>query len=109
MVSGVELPGHVDVQASIEEREGTTSVISTADASRLGITPEFVMAWLTLEVDSALDGVGLTAAVATALAENGLSCNVLAAFHHDHLLVSFDEQDRAIEVLESLARRANWP
>jgi hypothetical protein len=44
-----------------------------------------------------------------ALAENGLSCNVLAAFHHDHLLVSFDEQDRAIEVLESLARRANSP
>jgi hypothetical protein len=107
MVSGVELPGDVDVQASIAEGEGTTSVISAADASRLGITPEFVMAWLTLEVNSALDAVGLTAAVASALAEDGLACNVLAAFHHDHLLVGFDEQDRAIEVLEGLARRAN--
>jgi uncharacterized protein len=107
MVSGVELPGDVEVQASIVEGEGTTSIISIADASRIGIAPEFVMAWLTLDVNSALDAVGLTAAVATALAANGLACNVLAAFHHDHLLVSFDEQDRAIEVLQGLAEEAN--
>ena len=107
MVSGVELPDDVKVQASILEGEGTTSVISVLDANRLGITPGFVMAWLTLDVNSALDSVGLTAAVATALATCGLSCNVLAAFHHDHLLVSFDEQDRAIEVLQTLANRAN--
>jgi uncharacterized protein len=109
MVSGVELPADVEVQASIVEAEGTTSVISTADASRVGITPEFVMAWLSLDVNSALDAVGLTAAVASALAEHGLACNVLAAFHHDHLLVSFDEQDRAIEVLRGLAEQANSP
>jgi uncharacterized protein len=109
MVSGVELPGGVEVQASIVEGEGTTSVISTADASQLGITPALVMAWLTLDVNSALDSVGLTAKVATALAESGLYCNVLAGFHHDHLLVSFDEKDRAIEVLLSLAERANLP
>jgi hypothetical protein len=107
MVSGVELPGDVEVQASIVEGEGTTSVISVLDATRLGITPGFVMAWLTLDVNSALDAVGLTAVVATALANSGLSCNVIAALHHDHLLVSFDEQDRAIEVLQSLAERAN--
>ncbi|HEY5273339.1 MAG TPA: ACT domain-containing protein [Acidimicrobiales bacterium] len=106
MVSGVVLPADVEVQATIVEREGTTSVISCRDASRLGITPEFVMAWLTLDVNSALDAVGLTAAVATALARHGLACNVLAGFHHDHLLVSFDEQDRAIEVLRSLAKGA---
>jgi hypothetical protein len=109
MVSGVELPGDVEVQALIVEGEGTTSVISTTDAARLGITPEFVAAWLTLDVHSALDAVGLTAAVATALAQNGLACNVLAAFHHDHLLVSFEEQDRAIEVLRGLAEEANSP
>jgi hypothetical protein len=109
MVSGVELAADVEVQASIVEAEGTTSVISTADASRVGITPEFVMAWLTLDVNSALDAVGLTAAVAGALAEHGLACNVLAAFHHDHLLVGFDEQDRAIEVLQGLAEQANSP
>jgi uncharacterized protein len=109
MVSGVELPGDVEVQASIVEGEGTTSVISAADAARLGITPGFVMAWLTLDVNSDLDAVGLTAAVATALAEKGLACNVLAAFHHDHLLVSFEEQDRAVEVLRGLSERAKAP
>jgi hypothetical protein len=103
MVSDVALQADVDVQATIVESEGTTSVISTTDAARLGIAPEFVMAWLTLDVNSALDAVGLTAAVATALAQHGLACNVLAGYHHDHLLVSFDEQDRAIEVLRALA------
>jgi hypothetical protein len=103
MVSDIALSADVEVQATIVESEGTTSVISTTDAERLGITPEFVMAWLTLDVNSALDAVGLTAAVATALARHGLACNVLAGYHHDHLLVSFDEQDRAIEVLRALA------
>lgn len=103
MVSDIALSTDVEVQAMIVESEGTTSVISTTDAERLGITPEFVMAWLTLDVNSALDAVGLTAAVATALARHGLACNVLAGYHHDHLLVSFDEQDRAIEVLRALA------
>ena len=40
-----------------------------------------------LQVHSALDGVGLTAAVAGALAAAGIACNVIAAFHHDHLFV----------------------
>jgi uncharacterized protein len=106
MVSDVALPADVEAQATIVEGEGTTSVISTADAARLGISAEFPMAWLTLEVNSALDAVGLTAAVATALAREGLACNVLAAYHHDHLLVSFEEQDRAIEVLRCLAEEA---
>jgi hypothetical protein len=45
------------------------------------------MACLTLRVHSALDGVGLTAAVASALAEIGIPCNMVAAFHHDHAFV----------------------
>jgi uncharacterized protein len=106
MVSGTELPVDVAVQATIVESEGTTSVISTEDANRLGITPEFVMAWLSLDVNSALEAVGLTAAISTALARHGLVCNVLAGYHHDHLLVSFEEQDRAIEVLRTLAAEA---
>jgi hypothetical protein len=103
MVSGVELPGDVAIQATIAEAEGITSVISVHDATRLNIAPGFVMAWLTVDVNSALDAVGFSAAITAALARHGLACNVLAGYHHDHLLVGFDDQARAIDVLRALA------
>jgi hypothetical protein len=90
------------VAAAIVEDEGTTSVLSVADAERLGARPEFVAAWLTVEARSALDAVGLTAAVATALAAENIACNVLAGYHHDHLLVPVDKADQAIAVLAAL-------
>lgn len=102
MVSGAEVPADVTVVATVADDEGTTTVLSVADAERLGFRPEFVAAWLTLEVRSALDAVGLTAAVAGALAAEGIPCNVLAGFHHDHLLVPVDEADHCIAVLSAL-------
>ena len=92
--------------ATVVEDEGVTSVLAMGDAARLGIEPDFVAAWLTLEVESALDAVGLTAAVATALAKEGIACNVLAGLHHDHLLVAERQADRAIAALESLRSSA---
>jgi uncharacterized protein len=52
-------------------------------------TPEdpLAMRQITLDVHSALDGVGLTAAVAVALAAEGIPCNMIAAHHHDHVFV----------------------
>jgi hypothetical protein len=88
--------------ATIVEDEGLTAVVRVADAERLGQRPDFVAAWLTLDVDSALDSVGLTAAVATALANEGIACNVLAGFHHDHLLVPEDRADEAATILQAL-------
>jgi len=103
MVSGVDVPHGVTMQASIVEAEGTTTVLATRDARRLGIYPEFVAAWLTLEVNSALDAVGLTAAVSTALAAEGIPCNVLAGYHHDHQLVPAEQSNKAIAVLNALS------
>jgi uncharacterized protein len=57
-------------------------------------------------VHSALDAVGLTAAVSRALAAAGLSCNVLAGLHHDHLLVPAGRADEALAVLRELSRAA---
>lgn len=62
--------------------------------------------WITLRVHSALDAVGLTAAVARELADAGLSCNVVAGFHHDHLFVEQARADEALAVLHRLAERA---
>lgn len=97
----VPVGADVTVAATVQEDEGLTSVVLVADAERLGVTPEFVAAWLTLDVASALDAVGLTAVVATALAAEGIACNVLAGFHHDHLLVP---EDRAEEAMAALRR-----
>ena len=51
----------------------------------------------------ALDAVGLTAAVSTALASAGIACNVLAGYFHDHLIVPADRAADALDVLTRLA------
>ena len=85
--------------------EGTTLVLAVDDAAAAGLTGTFRCAWITLDVDSALDAVGLTAAVATALADRGISCNMVAGLRHDHLFVPVDRAHDAVAVLEALARR----
>ncbi len=102
IVSGVTVPADTAIAASIVEDEGTTLILATSDAEALGIQTDFEAAWLTLDVYSSLDAVGLTAVVATALASELIPCNVLAGFHHDHLLVPAELADRAIAVLSAL-------
>ncbi|NUS39982.1 MAG: ACT domain-containing protein [Lysobacter sp.] len=90
--------------AMVTEDEGVTYVLPCEVADARGLPYDFRAAWLTLGVHSALDAVGLTAAFATALARRGIACNVLAGFHHDHLLVPADRRDDALAVLADLAR-----
>lgn len=86
--------------ASIAEAEGETLIVALSDAIAAGFVAEFEAAWLTLNVHSALDAVGLTAVVAGRLAAAGLACNVLAGYYHDHLLVPSDRADEAIAAIE---------
>lgn len=98
---GVPLLGS-GIEAVLAESEGTT-VVCTVEVARRNRWPvEFEAAWLTLDVHSSLDAVGLTAAFSTALAGAGIPCNVLAGFFHDHILVPADQADEAIASLESL-------
>lgn len=90
------------VDALIAEAEGITAVVTVAEAERRGWSVGFVAAWLTVEVHSALEAVGLTAAMSRVLTDHNISCNVLAGLHHDHLLVPWDRADDAIVALESL-------
>jgi ribosomal protein S18 acetylase RimI-like enzyme len=83
----------------VAEDEGRTLVLRREQADDLGLPYDFVAAWITLEVHSALDAVGLTAAVSRALTEAGISANVVAGLHHDHLFVPHDRADEAIAVL----------
>lgn len=91
------------IEAAVREAEGLTVVLPRAEADRQGLTYDFVGAWITLQIHSPLEAVGLTAAVSRALTEARISCNVLAGFHHDHLLVPVGEAPRALEVLDGLS------
>lgn len=84
----------VDAFALIREDEGTTAIVPQDSGT---------FARITLMVHSALEGVGLTAAVAGALAARGIACNVVAGFHHDHLFVPWQRREEALEVLQRLA------
>jgi uncharacterized protein len=89
-----------------KEREGYTLIMEKDRADQLQMPYTFVAAWITLTVHSALEAVGLTAAFATALANAGISCNVVAAYYHDHLFVPVQDAEKAMAVLRSLAAGA---
>ncbi len=88
---------------TVSEQEGLTLVVQEAQAVAAGLDHHFVAGWITLRVHSALEAVGLTAAVSLALTDAGISCNVVAGFHHDHLFVPYARAAEAVQVLEALA------
>ena len=87
--------------ASFREAEGLTLVLPQVAADDLKRV-RAPMKRITLEVPSSLEAVGLTAAVASALAEEGISANVVAAYYHDHIFVPKASADRALAVLQAL-------
>lgn len=93
-----DVAADVPAFARIVESEGTTAIIDAA----LGIDGAMPSRRIELRVHSSLEAVGLTAAISTALAAEGLSANVVAAFHHDHVLVPEADADHAVAVLRDL-------
>ena len=94
------VPLLADARAMVREDEGVTLILD-ADHPAARASPRFTQ--ITLDVPSALDGVGLTAAVAQALAAEGIPCNVIAGLHHDHLLVPEAQAERAVALLRARA------
>lgn len=92
--------------ATFRESEGLTVVAEVARLERRGLTVEFRAAWITLQVRSELHAIGLTAAVAAALADEGIPCNVMAGLCHDHLFVPTEMAVRACQALRGLQRAA---
>jgi len=90
---------------TFREDEGVTAIVPASLADEVGQAgPDF--ARITLQVNSDLQGVGLTAAAASALAELNIACNVVAAFHHDHLFVPDDRKGDALQALLHLSQDA---
>jgi uncharacterized protein len=88
--------------STFREAEGLSLLIPLEAAQAHALNTAQPMHCITLNVYSALDGVGLTAAVAGALAAEGIACNMIAACHHDHVLVPIAESGRAMAVLLAL-------
>lgn len=86
-----------------KEQEGYTVVLERNLAEAYHLNYSYVAAWITLTVYSSLEAVGLTATFSTALAKGGISCNVVAAFFHDHIFVDVKDADAAMEILSELS------
>ncbi|GAB7349205.1 hypothetical protein MBLNU459_g8131t1 [Dothideomycetes sp. NU459] len=129
----LQLPAGIEVQCLFREPEGWTVIVPTTtiagslpdtapapapapavgnegkltlELDKLGLvydkTAEFGM--VTLTVHSSLQAVGLTAAIAQVLAREGLGCNVVAGYFHDHIFLPVEQTARAMAALEKLAR-----
>ncbi len=88
---------------TFNEKEGTTVVLQKHLADELQLSYTFIASWITLTVHSSLAAVGLTAAFSSALAAGGISCNVVAAFYHDHIFVDKKDATRAMEILKDFS------
>lgn len=85
------------------EAESITVILPQSIADALNLDYTFVAAWITLSVHSSLSAVGLTAAFSNALANHKISCNVVAAYYHDHIFVDKADIEKAMEVLHQLS------
>ena len=86
-----------------KEEEAYTIILKKQLAEKLKLNYSFVASWITLTVHSSLEGVGFTAAFSKALADEGIGCNVVAAYFHDHIFVDIKNAQRAMVVLLNLS------
>ncbi len=96
-----------DIIGLFKEKEGVTVIISKELADRKKISYQFIASWITLNVHSSLDAVGLTAVFSNALAKENISSNVIAGYYHDHIFVATKDANKAMKVLRNLGEGSN--
>ncbi len=98
----------VDLKETIlifKEDEAITIIVKKEIADTLKFDYSFISSWITLTVHSSLEAIGLTAAFSKALSDNDISCNVVAAFYHDHIFVDKKDAEKAMVVLNRLSEQ----
>ena len=103
---GETVPAGVEPFATVREDEGLTVVMEYSSASTPRSAGDDAFRAITLDVHSSLNAVGFIAAIARALADAGIPANVIAGYHHDHLLVPAASAEQAMTILHALARSA---
>jgi hypothetical protein len=103
------LPHGLAPLGTFQEEEGTSLICRRVDADQRGLRYDGAYRLITLGVNSPLAAVGFLAAVSAALAEAGIACNAVSAFHHDHLFVPSRDAGRALASLEGFSRPGDSP
>ena len=104
------IPAHCSVPARVtplltfHEQEGTSLIVTLADAKAAHLNYQYPSRMITLNAYSALDAVGFLAAITARLAGAGISANVVSAYHHDHLFVPLERAEEAIRLLRTHPR-----
>jgi hypothetical protein len=102
-ISSIQSIDTAHILGLFKEAEGFTIILKKETADQLHLEYSYIAAWITLIIHSSLAATGLTAAFATALAEEGISCNVVAAYYHDHIFVAKEDADKAMIALKKLS------
>lgn len=92
-----------DILMSFKEAEGTTIILKKQIADHHQLQYNYIASWITLGITTSLSMIGLTAKFSTALANAGISCNVIAAYHHDHIFVDSGHATEAMNILTDLS------
>ncbi len=91
-----------DILCLFKEDGKYSLILKKEFANKYGMSYNFVAAWISLDLYSSLDSVGLTSMFSKALSDNNISCNVVAAFNHDHIFVNYKDKELAFEILNKL-------
>jgi hypothetical protein len=94
-----------EIEMLFKEKEAITLILKKEIADILQLEYSVVMSWITLTVHSSLEAVGLTAAFSKALSDKNISCNVVAAYYHDHVFVNKKDINEAMKVLNAFANK----
>ncbi len=98
---GEPLPPGIVPFATVHEDEGLTVIVENQPAWEPAADAAYRA--ITLAVHSSLNAVGFIAVVARVLADAGIPANVIAGYHHDHVLVPSDRAAQAMMILRDLA------
>ncbi|HOY12047.1 MAG TPA: ACT domain-containing protein [Saprospiraceae bacterium] len=101
-INDLEKISRSDTLFEFKEVEGATIVLERQKADLYNLSYDFVASWITLKVHSALEAVGFTAAFSSELTKHKISCNVVAAYFHDHIFVDVKDAERAMKVLKEM-------
>ena len=85
------------------EDEGVTLILEQQHAESAQLEYSGKWSLITCKVNSSLAAVGFLAAMSKVLADDGIPCNAVSAYYHDHLFVPADRAQDAMQILKKLS------